>query len=105
MKNFPQTAEAPSAQYYIGYIYYTNGQYQDAIKAFEGVEPFPENPKTPEALYYKAVSLQKLDDRTAAGAAYKQFLQRYPRSEHAEFAHKALQTMGLERKPVAKKHQ
>jgi TolA-binding protein len=102
-KYFPTTAEAPAAQYYIGYIYYNNGQYPDAIKAFEAVEPFPENPKTPEALYYKAVSLQKTEQRTEAGAAYKEFLRRYPRSEHAEFAHKALQALGLEHKPAAKK--
>jgi TolA-binding protein len=103
VKFFPTTAEAPSAQYYIGYIYYNNGQYDSAIKAFEGVEPFPENSKTPEALYYKAVSLQKLDEKTAAAAAYREYLKRYPGREHADSAHKSLQQLGLERKPVTKK--
>jgi TolA-binding protein len=103
VKYFHDTAEAPAAQYYIGYIYYNNNQYPDAIKAFEAVEPFPENPKTPEALYYKAVSLQKTGEKADAVTAYREYLRRYARQEHADDARKALLT--LDRKPTAaKKH-
>jgi TolA-binding protein len=95
-KNFPDTANAPTAQYYIGYIYYNNQQWDDAIKAFDDVlNKFPENPKSPEALYYKGVSLLKNEQRTAAATAFRDYIRRYPRGDHIDAAHKNLQTLGL----------
>jgi tol-pal system protein YbgF len=103
IKNFPDRAEAADAQYYIGYIYYNAGQFGDAAKAFDAVDSFPPNPKTPEALYYRAVSLMKAEHRTDAGAVFKEFLKRYPRSDHAAQAHANLRALGLERGTAATK--
>jgi tol-pal system protein YbgF len=105
IKNFPDRAEAADAQYYIGYIYYNAGQFGDAAKAFDAVDSFPPNPKTPEALYYRAVSLMKADRRTDAGTVFKEFLKRYPRSDHAAQAHVNLRALGLERATPTKKRE
>jgi len=106
VKNFPETADAPNAQYYIGYIYFTGGaNYADAAKAFDDVlEKWPENPKTADAMYYKAVSLQKDGQRTAAATVYKDFIKKYPHNEHVDQAHKNLRTMGMEGASASKKH-
>lgn len=105
LKYFPQTENAPAAQYYIGYIYLNNStQFDDAAKAFDAVlERFPENPKTSDALYYKAVALMKADRRTEAGGVFREFLERYPRSEHVSQAHANLRVLGLERSPASSK--
>jgi tol-pal system protein YbgF len=96
LKYFPDTANAPNAQYYIGAIYYKGEQWDDAIKAFDAVlERFPENPKTPEALYYKAVSLQKNGRKTDAAREYNNYLRRYPRGEHAAAAQANLRSLGM----------
>ena len=104
LKYFSDRANAPSAQYYIGYIYFNAAMYEDAAKAFDAVlERFPENPKTAEALYYKAVSLMKGEHRTEAGDVFKEFIDRYPRNEHVSQAHANLRALGLERSGAAKK--
>lgn len=105
---YADTANAPVAQYEIGMMYFNNGQsdpkyYEDAVKAFDGMDRFPENPKTPEALYYKGVSLMKADHRTEAGTAFKEYLKRYPQGTHVAAAHTNLENLGLERKPSRKR--
>ncbi len=95
VKYFPQTENAPTAQYYIGYIYYKGKQYDDAAKAFDDVlERFSENPKTPDSLYYKAYSLMLGGRKTEAASEFKDFLERYPSHPLAETAQARLRTLG-----------
>jgi tol-pal system protein YbgF len=104
VKDFPTTADAPNAQYYIGYIYFNNEQWADAAKAFDDVlGKFPENPKSPDALYYKAVSMQKNHQNTDAAKAYREFIQRYPRNDRIPQAHTNLRALGMESSSGAKK--
>ncbi|HLH40285.1 MAG TPA: tetratricopeptide repeat protein [Bryobacteraceae bacterium] len=106
VKNFPDTADAPTAQYYIGYIYFNSGtNYADAAKAFDDVlERWPENPKTADAMYYKGVALQKLGQKTAAAKTLKDYIAKYPRGEHVEQAHRDLRAMGMEASTAKKQH-
>ncbi|HWZ30287.1 MAG TPA: tetratricopeptide repeat protein [Bryobacteraceae bacterium] len=100
VKNFDKTENAPAAQYQVGYLYFQAGQYEDAVKAFDMVlEHWGENPKTQEALYYKAVSLQKAKSLTDAGRAYKEYLAKYPHGEHVQNAHQNLRALGMESSP------
>lgn len=103
VKNFPDTENAPNAQWYIGYMYFNAGQYDDAVKAFDVVLKMPENPKTPEALYYKGLSLMKGERRTEAGATFKEFLKRYPSNQHVANVHQYLRTLGMEPRATSKK--
>ncbi len=96
VKYFPDSANAPSAQYYIGWIYFNGQQYEDAVKAFSAVLDYPENPKTPEALYYKAASLMRAKHPTEAAAAFNQFLRKYPGNEHVAQAHSNLKALGMD---------
>lgn len=107
LKWFGQTENAPSAQYYIGMIYYRAKQYADAVKAFDAVlERYPENPKTPEALFYKGVALMQGARRTDAGKVFKEFIARYPRSEHGAQAHQNLKNLGMEAaRPTSRKRE
>jgi len=103
VKNFPDTENAPNAQWYVGYMYFNAGMYDDSVKAFDAVLKMPENPKTPEALYYKGVSLMKGERRTEAGTTFKEFLKRYPTNTHVPNVHQHLRTLGLEPRATSSK--
>lgn len=95
LKYFPQTENAPAAQFYVGQIYYRNKQYDDAVLAFDAVlERYPENPKTPDALYYKGAALMNTPRRPDAAAEFKDFLDRYPSHNLAANAQAHLRTLG-----------
>jgi tol-pal system protein YbgF len=98
LKYFAQTENAPLAQYYIGEIYLNAKQYDDAVKSFDAVvDKFPENPKNADAIYMKAVALQRWGDhKTEAGREYKNLIKRYPDSPNVPNAHKHLRELGME---------
>jgi TolA-binding protein len=110
VKCFHDTANAPIAQFEIGMLYFNGGQsdakyYEDAVKAFDGVlEPnFPENQKTPDAVYYKAVSLYRADHKTEAGKVFKKYVADYPHGDKAAEAHKNLRNLAMEPAPRRQK--
>lgn len=104
LQYFPdKTDHGAAAQYYIGYMYFNNGQYEDAVKAFSAALEFPENSRTPESLYYRSVSLQKLDEKTEAADGFNAFLKRYPTNQHAAQARANLRALGLGAAPARKK--
>jgi len=80
LKYFPQQTEnAAAVQYYVGQLYDRAKQYDDAIQAFDAVlERYPENPKTPDALYMKGVDLMKAGRKSDAITEFKDFLSQYP---------------------------
>jgi TolA-binding protein len=95
VKNYPGTDTAANAQYYVGYMYFTAQQYDDAVKAFDVLLTFNENSKTQDALYYKGVSLLKAEHRTLAKDTLTEFLRKYPGNEHADQARKDLRLLGI----------
>ena len=54
-------------------------------------------------MYYKAVSLQKDGQRTAAVKAYKDFIAKYPHHDKVEQAHKNLRTLGMDSPSASKR--
>jgi TolA-binding protein len=53
-KYFPQDANAPEAQYYMGLIYDHGEQHDDAAQVFEAVaDAYPDSPKAADAMYMK----------------------------------------------------
>jgi TolA-binding protein len=104
VKCFSDTENAPEAQYQIGYMFFQNNNFDDAVGAFDSVlERWPENPKTQEALYYKAVSLHKGKHYTDAGKTYNEYLAKYPRGEHVATAKANLHSLGVTPHSTAKK--
>ena len=106
LKNFGNTELAPNAQYYIANIYFRKADYSNALVAFDAVlEKFPENPRTPEALYSKAMCLMKLGRNDSAAREFREVYTRYA-ADNPEIAAKAksqLREMGLSVGPAAPK--
>jgi TolA-binding protein len=97
LKYYSSSANGPSAQYYIGQIYYRGQDWENAAKAFDAVlEKFPKNAKTSEAQYYKACALLNGKHKTAAGEEFKSFIRNYPDSPHVTEAHKHLRELAME---------
>jgi len=95
LRCFGTTDYAPNAQYYIGTIHYGQGDYPKALEDFDTVlEKYSDNPKTPDALFYKGETLVKLDRRTGAQQEYKELIQRFPKSDLAARACSRLTDLG-----------
>jgi tol-pal system protein YbgF len=87
LKYFGDTETAATAQFHIGEMLLNQGDFDDAIQAFDRV--IVQNPKSrraPDALYLKAQALQKQGDRAAAMKALNQLIRQYPDSDAAATA-------------------
>ncbi len=105
VKCYGDSANAPEAQYQIGWIYFNNKQWSDAAQAFDVVhDRWAPNKKSEDAMYYKAVSLMKADpdktNKAETGKAFRDFIAAYPHSLHVEAAHQNLKALGLEHPPA-----
>ena len=95
LKYFPTDENAASAQYYVGQLYNRAKMFDDAVQAFDAVlERYPDNPKTPDALYGKADALAHGGHRTEAAAEFKDFLARFPTHSLARNAQAQLRDLG-----------
>lgn len=106
LQYFRDSENAPTAQFNIGTLYDRADQYNDALKAFSAVlDNFPENPRSPDALYWKGMELMKLERPAEAGAVFKEFLKRYPTNDYARKARENLTRLGMgaPAKPTARK--
>jgi TolA-binding protein len=94
---YGNTDLAANAQYYIAYIHYSQGDYDDAVKEFDLVlEKYPsDNNKIPDALYYKGMSLTRLGHRTQGAEEFKKLLKDYPKNDYSRQACDQLTSMGL----------
>jgi len=91
---------APAAEYWVGDLYFAQGDYDDALKAFDQVlERYPANNKTPDALLMKGKTLVKLDKRNAGASEFRELIKRYPGSDAAVKARAQLKQMGLSASP------
>src|SRR5579872_5959627 len=95
LKYFPAAENAASAQYYVGQLYNRAKMYDDAVQSFDAVlERYPDNPKTPDALYGKADALVHAGHRAEAAAEFKDFLARFPTHSLARNAQAQLRDLG-----------
>lgn len=95
LKYFPTAENAASAQYYVGQLYNRAKMFDDAVQAFDAVlERYPDNPKTPDALYGKADALAHGGHRSEAAAEFKDFLTRFPTHSLARNAQAQLRDLG-----------
>lgn len=91
---------APAAEYWVGDLHFAQGEYDDALKAFDQVlERYPANNKTPDALLMKGKTLVKLDKRNAGASEFRELIKRYPGSDAAVKARAQLKQMGLSASP------
>ncbi|MBV8730394.1 MAG: outer membrane protein assembly factor BamD [Acidobacteriia bacterium] len=97
LKWYGNTDLAANAQFYVGYIHYSQADYDDAVKEFDLVlEKYPsDNNKIPDALYYKGMSLTRLGHRTQGSEEFKKLVKDYPNSDYSRQACSQLTAMGL----------
>ena len=97
VQQYPNSALAPNAYYWMGESYYVTQNYQLALEAFKMVVTgYPESPKTPGALLKLGYSQDGLKHRDAAIATLRDVIQRYPRTDAAEQAQSRLRAISMD---------
>lgn len=82
---YGETPQAHMAQYLIASIYYSQNNYEAAVKEFETLmQNYPASSKIPDALYYKGQSLVELGRATEATETIRELKRRYPGSDFSK---------------------
>jgi TolA-binding protein len=98
VKYYGGSAQAPAAQFYIGFIHYGQKDFETAAQDFDMVlEKYPtDTGRVPEATYYKGMSLERIPGhKTDASVQYKQLIKDFPDSDYSKKACTQLQSMGI----------
>lgn len=91
IKRYPQSAYAPSAQYWIGNALYAQRDYRNAISAQQTLlKKYPANPKAADALLNIASSQTELKERTAAKKTLESLVAQHPNAPAAQIAKERL---------------
>lgn len=91
LQRYPQSAYAPSAQYWIGNAYYAQRDYKNAIAAQQALlKKYPGNPKGADALLNIASSYTELKDKSAAKKTLESLVAQYPNAPAAQTAKERL---------------
>ncbi|WP_076593732.1 tol-pal system protein YbgF [Herminiimonas arsenitoxidans] len=91
IQRYPESAYAPSAQYWIGNAYYAQRDYKNAIAAQQTLlKKYPDNPKAADALLNIASSYTELKDRPAAKKSLESLVAKYPNAPAAQTAKERL---------------
>ena len=93
---YPESDRAGTAQFYLGEIAYTAGDYAEAIKDYGLViQQYSGNPKEPTAELHKGYALLQSDQREAGIEQLRSLIQRYPQGPEASDARRRLRSMGV----------
>ena len=92
LKRHPGTRLSDNAQYWIGEVYYAQGQYGLAIEEFRRViEEYPGQDKVPAACYKAALSFEHEEDQATARRYLEYLIEQFPDSREAGLAHERLE--------------
>ncbi|MDM8545838.1 tol-pal system protein YbgF [Candidatus Venteria ishoeyi] len=87
LQNYPQTIQAPDAQYWMGEAYYAQADYRNALNAFNQLlEKYPNSQKQADALLRMGFSYDALKDRKKARQVLKYVKGKYPGTATARLA-------------------
>jgi tol-pal system protein YbgF len=85
--NYPQSAYAGAAQYWLGNSYYAQRDCKSTISTLQGmVKAFPDHPKTPDALLNISACQLELKDKPASKKTLEALIAQYPDTEAAKTA-------------------
>ena len=94
LKNYPDSALAPNAQYWIGYSYYSLKDYKSAIAQQQKlIAVYPVNAKVPDALLNIASAQIEMRDKKGAKKTLEDITAKYPGTNAAALASKRLVTL------------
>ncbi|HVB87543.1 MAG TPA: tol-pal system protein YbgF [Candidatus Dormibacteraeota bacterium] len=94
IKNFPQNDLASNAQFYLGEIAYSQGDYKAAIAAYETVlQHYPQSFKLGASLLKKGMAEIEIGMRVSARRDLRAVVQRFPGSDEAHRAEAKLREL------------
>jgi tol-pal system protein YbgF len=95
IRNFPSTDLASNSQFYLGEIFYSQGDYKNAITAYDLVlTKYPQSFKLASALLKKAQAENSLKEKTSAIRDLREVETKFPGSDESRRAKSLLQGMG-----------
>jgi TolA-binding protein len=93
---YGNTDLAPNAQFYIASIHAAKQDYESAVKEYDLVlEKYPDNNKTPDALFGKGTALVKMGRRTDGSREFQELVKRFPTHALAGQSCAQLATLGM----------
>lgn len=94
LKNYPDSALAPNAQYWVGYSYYSLKDYKGAIAQQQKlIVAYPASAKVPDALLNIASAQIEARDKKGAKKTLEEITTKYPGTTAASLASKRLVTL------------
>jgi tol-pal system protein YbgF len=91
VRAYPQSALAPSAQYWVGNAYYARKDFRASIAAQRTlISVYPSSNKVPDALLNIASAQSDLNDNAAARRTLEELIAKYPQTEAAQKARQRL---------------
>jgi tol-pal system protein YbgF len=96
LKYYKDTDRASNAQFYIGECYYSQGDYNHAIEAYDLCsEKYPAGNKAAAAQLKKGFALLAMDQKSAGIRELRSLVQRFPDSHEADLARQRLKKLGI----------
>jgi tol-pal system protein YbgF len=96
VKHFPSSDLASNSQFYLGEIYYAQGDYKDAITQYDLVlSNYPQSIKLSSALLKKAQAEIALKAKTTSIHDLREVVSRFPNTDDARRARSLLAGMGV----------
>ena len=91
VRAYPQSALAPSAQYWVGNAYYARKDFRASIAAQRTlISVYPTSNKVPDALLNIASAQSDLNDNAAARRTLEELIAKHPQTEAAQKARQRL---------------
>ncbi len=91
---YPNSSLLPNARYWLGESYYSQKNYDQAIKEFALlVKRYPENPKAASALLKQGFAYLELGDKSRGRTMLDNLLKQFPKSQEAKWARERLSRM------------
>ncbi len=96
LKYYPTGERAENCQFYIGEIYYTNGDYQRAADSYHDViDRYPDGNKTAAAHLRLGMAMLEMRQKDAGAKELRLVIRKYPRTDEARKATDRLKSAGL----------
>lgn len=94
LKNFPDGPFAPNSQFYLGEIAYMQGDYGDAISAYDSViTNYAHSTKVAPAMLEKGRALIETKKTTSAQHEFRELMRRFPGTDEAKKAEAELRSI------------
>jgi tol-pal system protein YbgF len=96
LAKYPRGPRADNATYWLGEAQFVQGQYEAALKSFQGVAAFAESRRLADAMYKVALCQYELKAFKNARTTLNTVISTYPESEAAKLAQEKLGNMNAE---------